>query len=161
MENLREKTCCFTGHRTIPVSVSEALQQKAEKKIMELYNRGVIYYGCGGALGFDTLMAQTCFALRDSGSCPQMKVILVYPFDGFTDRWNGIQIATYKELFKKFDKVVCVSSEASREAYLARNRHLVGGSAFCIAYCVHQRSGTGYTVRYAQKQGVEIYNLAE
>ena len=61
----------------------------------------------------------------------------------------------------KYDKRVCVAQSASREAYLARDRHLVDGSAYCIAYCTRNSGGTAYRVRYAKQHGVEIYNVAE
>ncbi|WP_237076379.1 MULTISPECIES: hypothetical protein [unclassified Neglectibacter] len=46
---MREKTCCFTGHRNIPPEELEGIRQKLETTILELYSQGVIYYGAGGA----------------------------------------------------------------------------------------------------------------
>ena len=161
MADLREQTCCFAGHWAFPPEVRMTVRIKAEKAIKNLYDRGVVYYGCGGATGFDTLMAQVCFGLRDSGMYPQMKVILVYPFDGFTKRWSLEQQKTFKVLLKRYDKVVCFSEKPDFYAHLARNKRLVDGSAFCIAYCAEQDGGTAYTVEYAQKKGLEVINLAE
>ena len=159
MADLRRQTCCFTGHRAIPPHVRRVLQAKAEGVIKELYSQGIIYYGCGGALGFDTMMAKTSFKLRDS-VCPRMRVILVYPFDGYTERWNLLQQAAHNQMLKKFDKIVRVSKVDGREAYLERNRHLVNNSSVCVAYCVEQSGGTAYTVRYARERGLRIINLA-
>lgn len=61
----------------------------------------------------------------------------------------------------KYDKIVYESKIASREAYLARNRHLVDGSSYCVTYCVEQSGGTAYTVDYARKNGLKIINLAD
>ena len=49
---------------------------------------------------------------------------------------------------------------ANREAYLERDRHLVNGSAYCIAYCTRDCGGTAYTLRYARQEGLKIYNVA-
>ena len=48
-----------------------------ERVIMALYQKGIRYYGAGGALGFDAIAAQTVIRLRES--CPGMKLILVLP----------------------------------------------------------------------------------
>ena len=114
----------------------------------------------GGAIGYDTLAAKILFRLRET-DFPQIKVILVYPFEGFTSRWSDEQRAEYARLLPQYDKAVCVAQRASREAYLERDRHLVDGSAYCIAYCTRNSGGTAYTLRYAMDKGVEIYNVAE
>lgn len=160
MADFRDRTACFTGHRQIPPFVGMALQHKAEKVIRELYARGIIYYGCGGAIGFDTLMAKTCFRLRDSGACPRLRVILVAPFKGQEERWTYSQQSIYQGMLKQYDKVVYQSKAPSRDAFLARNRHLVDASSVCVAYCVETSGGTAYTVDYAAKKGLNIINLA-
>ena len=91
---------------------------------------------------------------------PHIKVILVYPFEGFTGRWSDAQRAEYSRLLPRYDKTVCVAQRASREAYLERDRHLVDSSAYCIAYCTRNSGGTAYTVRYAHQQGVTVFNTA-
>jgi len=64
-------------------------------------------------------------------------------------------------MLPKYDKVVCVSNTANRGAYLARDRHLVDGSAYCITYCTRNSGGTAYTVRYAKERGLKIRNIAK
>ena len=75
-------------------------------------------------------------------------------------RWSGEQRAEYARLLPKYDKAVCVAQRASREAYLTRDRHLVSGSAYCIAYCTRNSGGTAYTLRYAQPEGLKVVNTA-
>lgn len=158
--DIKQKTCCFTGHRLIPTCDVDKVTARTEIKIRELIvNHGVRFFGVGGAIGYDTLAARVLFRLR-STDFPQIKVILVYPFDGFTSRWNGEQQAEYARLLTQYDKVVCVSQRASREAYLERDKHLVDGSSYCIAYCTRNSGGTAYTVRYAREHGVKIYNVS-
>lgn len=53
MDTKRLRTCCFTGHRQIPPVDRPWLEARLEQTIMELYRRGVIYHGVGGALGAD------------------------------------------------------------------------------------------------------------
>jgi hypothetical protein len=47
---MRDKTCCFTGHRTIPLSEMNLVTQKTEEFIKSLILNGVKYFGVGGAL---------------------------------------------------------------------------------------------------------------
>ena len=92
---MREKTCCFTGHRTIQKDHLDVVIAQTEIKIRELIlKHGVRYFGAGGAIGYDTLAAQILFQLWDT-DFPHIKVVLVYPFEGFTSRWNDEQKANY------------------------------------------------------------------
>jgi hypothetical protein len=57
--SMKDKTCCFTGHRKIPPLAALGLKRKLEKTLKEKIEQGYLYFGAGGALGFDTLAAQT------------------------------------------------------------------------------------------------------
>ena len=160
-DQLRQMTCSFTGHRDLPSEKKQEIAERTAAAIRALItDRGVRYFGVGGAVGYDTLAAEVLFKLKET-EYPHIKVILVYPFERFTDRWTTEQLAAYERLLPKYDKVVCVCSKPSREAYLARDRHLVNGSAYCIAYCTRNTGGTAYTVRYAHQQGTIVQNIAE
>ncbi len=158
MLDLRPRTCCFTGHRIIPDKDLPRIMDRAEQTVRQLIEQGIVFFGVGGAIGYDTEVAKLLFRLRAT-DYPQIKVILVYPFEGFTSRWNDKQRAEYARLLPQYDKAVCVAQRASREAYLTRDRHLVDGSAYCIAYCTRDSGGTAYTLRYARQEGLEIYNM--
>ena len=159
MADLRQRTCCFTGHRVIPEKDLPGILERTERAVRRLIEHGVVFFGVGGAIGYDTEAAKLLFRLRTT-DYPQIKVILVYPFEGFTGRWSDEQRAGYARLLPQYDKVVCVAQRASREAYLERDRHLVDGSAYCIAYCTRNRGGTAYTLRYARQEGLKIFNAA-
>ena len=159
MADLRQRTCCFTGHRAIPEKNLLGILERTERAVRRLIEHGIVFFGVGGAIGYDTEAAKLLFRLRTT-DYPQIKVILVYPFEGFTSRWNDGQRAEYARLLPQYDKAVCVAQRASREAYLERDRHLVDGSAYCIAYCTRNRGGTAYTLRYAQQEGLKIFNTA-
>ena len=159
MADLRQRTCCFTGHREIREKDLPDILERTEQTVRRLIEKGVAFFGVGGAIGYDTEAAKLLFRLRAT-DYPHIKVILVYPFEGFTSRWDVAQRAEYVRLLPQYDKTVCVAQRASREAYLERDRHLVDSSAYCIAYCTRNSGGTAYTVRYAHKQGVPVCNTA-
>ena len=117
------------------------------------------YFGVGGALGFDTLVAEKLLALRESR--PQIRIILVQPFPGYQSRWTPAQQARAAVVEARVDKVVVCCQTPGHEAFLARDRHLVDGSSCCIAWCTRSTDGTAYTLRYAQKQGLRVWNVAQ
>ena len=156
---MREFTCCFTGHREILAQEEPLIAQRTEVYVRRLIEQGVKYFGVGGALGYDTLAARLLFTLRRD-EFSHIKIILVYPFAGYTKHWSPEQKAVYHRLFACYDKTVCVSQYATKGAYLQRNRHLVDFSQYCIAYCTKSTGGTAYTLRYAKSRGLDIKNVA-
>ena len=155
---MREQTCCFTGHRELPVWGREELAAKLEDTIISLYQKGIRYYGAGGALGFDCLAAQTVLRLRES--CPGMRLILVLPCLTQTRGWPAADVLEYERIKAQADKVVYTAQQYTRGCMHKRNRHLVDNSSVCVCYLNRESGGTAYTVDYAEKQGLEIINLA-
>ena len=53
----RKRTACFTGRRNIPTHHRQQLTELLDRMIEVLYHKGVVFYGAGGAYGFDNAMA--------------------------------------------------------------------------------------------------------
>ena len=157
---MRQKTCCFTGHRDLPIQEIPTITERTEQYIRGLIGKGVQYFGVGGAIGYDTLAAQILFKLRKTEH-PGIKVILVYPFEGYINHWTSEQQRVYSQLLLEYDKKVCMATSPSKGAYLQRNRHLVNNSSYCISYCTKSIGGTAYTVKYAHSKGLTILNTAD
>lgn len=155
----REQTCCFTGHRDIPVEQRPSVTQRLKETIIALAKRGVIYYGAGGALGFDTLAAQAALDLK--ADIPQLRLILVLPCLSQTRGWPEADRQVYESIKAQADKVRYVSERYTPDCMFKRNRHLVDYSGVCVCYMTKARGGTAYTVDYAKRHGLEIINLAE
>ena len=155
---MRNETCCFTGHRQLPSKERAEIVTVLECVITALYQKGIRYYGAGGALGFDAIAAQTVIRLRKS--CPGMKLILVLPCLTQTRGWRLEDIAEYERIKAQADKVVYTAQEYNRGCMHKRNRHLVDNSSVCVCYLNRESGGTAYTVRYARERGLEIINLA-
>ena len=155
MKNL---TCCFTGHRHLSIS-NEILSVKLEKQISYLIEQGIIYYGTGGALGFDTIAALTIIKLRSQ--YPSIKLILVLPCKEQTWGWSSSDISVYNYILSQANKIVYTSESYYPGCMHKRNRHLVDNSSHCICYMEKDNGGTAYTVKYALDCGLTVYNLAE
>lgn len=153
------QTCCFTGHRRIPHKQMEHVQIRLEETIRSLIQKGVIYYGAGGALGFDTLAAKMVLKVKEDH--PEIKLILVLPCISQADWWDDVDRHVYEEIKHLADKVVYTAQGYTRECMHKRNRHLVDHSSVCVCYLTEATGGTAYTVNYAQKVGIRIINLAD
>jgi len=156
---MRERTCCFTGHRELPFLKRKMIVRKLEQTVTGLIQSGVQYFGAGGALGFDTLAAQTVLNLKKE--YPHIKLILVLPCLSQTRGWKEQDVQIYETIKAEADKVVYTSQQYTQDCMHKRNRHLVDHSGVCVCYLTKDKGGTAYTVNYAKKQGLEVINLAE
>jgi len=129
------------------------VKKNLKKVVMSLIEQGYCFFGAGGALGFDTIAAQTILDLKQD--YPRIKLILVLPCPSQADRWREKDKTIYEEIKAKADKVVYIAQEYTRDCMFARNRHLVDNSSVCICYLTEQSGGTAYTVKYALKKGLK------
>lgn len=157
-EDMFTKTCCFTGHRQIPFGKVRGISKRLDKTIEELFAQGYIYFGAGGALGFDTLAAKAVLKARNKH--PEIKLILVLPCKTQADSWRSADRQIYEEIKASADKVVYISDEYTKSCMFERNRHLVDYSSVCVCYLTEDSGGTAYTVNYAKQKGIRIISLA-
>ena len=104
---MKNKTCCFTGHRNIPQNGFPNIKKHIKNEIRNLINQDIKFFGSGGALGFDTLAATTVLELRKE--LPQIRLILVMPCQDQTKMWNKEDKVTYNEIICKANKVTYTS----------------------------------------------------
>ena len=156
--DLRAKTCCFSGHRSMSGEEKLKVAVRLRKIIEEQIKAGVVFYGAGGALGFDALAAQTVLEMKKE--YPQLRLILVLPCEDQTRGWHSEDIAVYEDIKRRSDKVVYVSRQYTKDCMHKRNRHLVDHSGTCICYLTRASGGTAYTVDYARRKGLHVINVA-
>lgn len=156
---MREKTCCFTGHRNISAEEYNKISTITEKIVESFIKKGYRYFGAGGALGFDTISALVILKLKKY--YPDIRLILVLPCFNQTQGWSKDNIELYEKIRKKADKVVYTSQNYTSDCMHKRNRHLVDNSSLCICYLTENKGGTFYTVKYAREKGVAIVNVAK
>lgn len=159
MLNRKNRTACFTGHRELPTENLPEISKRLEDTLLTLIEQGYCYFGAGGALGFDTLAAQTVLRLRER--YPQIRLILVLPCLNQTRGWQQADVDIYEELKRRADKVTYTSESYFRGCMQKRNRHLVDNSSVCICFLAEKTGGTFYTVNYASYCGLTIINIAE
>jgi len=158
MSMMKNQTCCFTGHRDIPIRDRTRLKNKLITEIEKLIEKGVIFYGNGGALGFDTLAALAVLELKEK--YPQIKLIMVLPCKEQDKKWREADKKMYASILNKADKIVYTSEHYHNGCMHKRNEHLVNNSDFCISYVTKNTGGSAYTVEYAMRCGTEIIDYA-
>ena len=156
---MKNQTVCFTGHRKIPPEQVDALTRQLKSTLIQLISDGYRYFGAGGALGYDTLAAQSVLELKTQ--YPDVKLILVLPCLSQTRGWSARDIEIYEDIKNKADKVVYTSQEYTKGCMHKRNRHLVDNSSVCVCYLTESTGGTAYTVDYAHKNNLTVINLGE
>ena len=142
MYSEKEKTCCFTGHRDIPKNQIQNISESLEKEIEKLIEKGYTRFAAGGAYGFDSIAEQTIIKLKKK--YPKIRLILVLPYHKQTP-------------FSAFaDEIFYAAIQYFSGCMHKRNRMLVDMSSICICYLTRDTGGTAYTVKYAEKQKLQI-----
>ena len=158
------KSACFTGHRTIKTdmnSFSALLLSVIEQMITD---RKITDYYAGGAYGFDAMASLSVLRLKEKYPEVRLHLILPCPNEEQTDGWSDERKAEFENIIGLADNVEYVSEHKTVTCMKERNARLVElASECCIAYwnANNKRSGTGQTVRMAQKKGLEVINIFE
>lgn len=154
---MKERTCCFTGHRNI-YNIYETLNN-LENEIEKLILKDICYFGIGGALGFDTLAALTVIKLKFKYT--NIRLILVLPCKNQGKYWNKKDRILYSYIKLCADKIVYISKEYNDKCMYKRNRYLINNSSYCICYLSKNKGGTFYTISYAKNKNIKIINIAK
>ena len=151
---------CFTGHREI--KNERKLSRKLKRVLKELIKDGVTDFYAGGAIGWDMLCEQAVLKLRDK-KYPDIKLHLILPCceEEQTLKWNSEQKTMYHKILCEADSVEFVSQHYYNGCMKKRNQRLVDFADCCICYYdkTKSASGTGQTVRMAEKKGINIINI--
>lgn len=155
----REKTCFFTGHRSLTAGIGDALVAELDLTLRRLRFEGYTDFVCGGAVGFDTVAA--CRVAAAAKRDPGFRLILVLPCRDQTAMWRKTDdVALYQRLKGLAADVVYVRDFFEDGVMLERDRMMADESSLCVAYYDGRRGGgTAYTVRYAEKLCLPVINL--
>ena len=158
-----EVACAFTGHRpkSFPWGYDEnapscvLLKEVLASQISALAEQGVTDFLSGMAQGVDLWYAQIVLDLRKTN--PALKLHAILPCEGQERKWTASAQEHYRSILAQANEVIYVGQEYSRNCMLKRNRYLVDHSSILLAvYNGTYQSGTGMTVRYAQRLKREI-----
>ena len=154
---MKKLTCCFTGHRMIYNEDAATIKKNLSDRVETLINEGIIYFGAGGALGFDMYAAETVIELKKV--YPYIRLVLVLPCRDYDKYWTDEQKNRYSKIRNDADKIIYIEEEYYPGCMQKRNRHLVDHSSVCVTHIRKSSGGTAYTVKYASKCGLKIIDL--
>lgn len=156
---MKEKTCCFTGHRSLSQKKIEKIVKRLNEEVDNLISQGVTDFISGGGMGFDHIAASLIITKKQQGA--DVRLIFALPCRNQDEKWTVRQKQLYHSLLGEADAVHYVSEEYTPDCMRERNYYMVDNSAYCICAFLRDISGTGQTVRYAEKQGLQIINVAK
>lgn len=154
------KTVFFTGHRSSKIYTEDLYS--LVRLLRKFISEGTVDFYAGGAKGWDMIFADMVLRFRED-KVPLVKLHLVLPCppEEQTAKWNAYDKEEYQDILEAADSVEIVSEHYDKNCMKKRNERLVELGYICLCYYNEKRirSGTGQTVRLAEKQGKKIINL--
>lgn len=153
------KTCCFTGHRSDKLPNGDELEILRERlfvAMLEMIGRGVDTFITGMAEGFDLIAAETVINFY---ARPCLRLVCAVPYFGQIGEMKTAENRQrYQSLLRAAAYKVCFFERFSPKAYRVRNQFMVNYSSHLIGFMNgnSSRSGTGQTIRMAQRAGLDI-----
>jgi len=149
------KICCFCGHSKI--YSSEKLFKNVKSLIENLIlQENVTEFWVGHYGDFDKLSATAVEEIKNK--YPYIKLNLILPY--LTQ-----EIILNKKLYnRKFDNIIISKTPDNtlkRYKIVECNKYMVKNSDFLICFINHDWSGAALTFKYAKKNNINIFNLAE
>jgi hypothetical protein len=155
---MREKTCCFIGHRTI--NETEELRNNLTETIEKLITQEKVdTFLFGSKSRFNALCLELVTELKEK--YPHVKRIYVraeYPI--IDEAYKTYLLSSYEDTYYP-EKL----AGSGRAVYVERNCEMINKSRFCIFYLHDEnhsksrKSGTKIAFDYALRRGKEVIRL--
>jgi len=165
MRPIRQKSCCFTGHRPekLPWKYDEedpgalALKEKIFDVVEALYQSGITHYISGMARGCDFYFVEAVLRLKEERSDITLEAAV--PFEGQATRWPERDRNRYFQLISRCDYETPLQTAYTEDCMKRRNYYMVGHSAVLVAVYDGLFGGTLQTINYAKKCGLEVVEI--
>lgn len=148
--------CVFAGHREVYQSGIDAKIEEAINGLLQTDHKFVFF--TGGMGNFDDKCASAVRSAKRRYPDLNISLALVLPY--MSNRLN-----IDKEYYEYLYDEIIIPAELDNVHYKAaikkRNRWMVDQADHVIAYVYREFGGALETVKYAQRQGKPVINLAE
>lgn len=170
-------TVCFSGHRPekLPSGGDEnaqginCLKSLIYKEIYDSIQNGYTNFITGLARGVDNWAADMVIEFKiaankarakatdgDKVPPPEITLVCAMPYEGYGKNWTGYERWELAHILEKADEVITICPAYSKDCMRRRNTYMVDHSDKLIAVVSDYKSGTGQTIRYAQKKGIDL-----
>jgi len=163
------KVCAITGHRPTRFNFTynethtgcKRLKRRLREQFMLLYEQGCRQFWVGGALGVDMWAGEILLRLKKQPEYSDIQLHITLPFEGHDTAWEERSHRRMSSLIKHSTETVIVGQKETLPAlnYRRRNEYMVDRAELLLAVYDNNRtirSGTGMTVRLAEKKGLSI-----
>lgn len=165
MSIMKHLSACFSGPR--PEKLLQhwdeqhpeviRIKQELQAKTVNAAIDGYRIFLSGMARGVDLLAAETVLNLKQVLSDLYFVAVIPYRGQRFSDpEWAN----RYNRALENADQVIILSEQYYNGCFMERNRYMVEQSGRLIAVVNGTKGGTAATLRYAEKQGLEIDLIA-
>ena len=155
----KEQTLFFTGHRDVYRTEGSEAFELLRATVRSFIERGYLFFVTGGALGFDTMAAETVLHLQET-DLPHVRLLLAIPCEGQDKSWPEADKGRYAHIKSRAHADTVLSDHYFTGCMQARNRYMVDRASVCVCYMTKTSGGTAGTVRYAESKGLPVVNLA-
>lgn len=155
---MKNTTVCFTGHRPEklpdnPVVLS-TIKSMLLSEINDAVRCGYTRFLTGMARGVDLWAGAMVADLINDGV--PVSVSAIFPYEGCEKRSSEEDSILTEKILSAADDVVYVCKTYYKGCMAERNRYLVDHSSRLIAVVTDFSSGTGQTINFARKSGLEL-----
>ncbi len=148
---------CFSGHRLekLPMGIARrAVVSMLQEEIRRAVALGITTFYCGTADGIDLFAADIVRRMSETNS--ELRIICVKPFRDFGKKLRGSERYLFNMVMMESAAVIELSDHYYPDCFRVRNQYLVEHSDLLIAVMGQSRSGTGQTIRFAQRCKVPV-----
>ena len=108
----------------------------------------------GGARGIDLMAAEMVYQFIYQGK--NIRLLMAMPYPGFGSNYKSMDLYLRGNAIAESEQVFYVCDKYEPGCYRKRNQYMVDRSSRLIAVVADMNSGTGQTIRYAEKSGLEM-----
>ena len=150
------KTCCVTGHRSIPSNQADAVRQDLERAVHQAIADGYTAFISGFADGVDLMFAEIVSQAMQEN--PKVKLIAALPYRKRLETLQKRECT--KVLIEQCAELYVAAEEYLPSVYVKRNRYMVEHSDRVIAvYDGRDSGGTVGTIRLAHQMKKELWEI--
>jgi len=157
-KNLKNITCCFSGHRfEEELEKEKEIRPLIEKAIDNAIDNGYNVFITGMAVGTDVWAAEIVIEKKKINK--ELRLVCALPYPNFDKKRNDDEKKRYQSILDNADEVVEISQHYFRSCFQKRNDWMVDSSNRVIAAFARGKGGTKNTIDYAKRKGIEIHNV--